>query len=79
MTDSVKLRKRLDASGYKLRYVAEQCGLTYQGFLPKLNGEREFVQSEIMAIAKLLGLSQQELREIFFAEEHDETSSLADA
>lgn len=75
MTNSVLLRNRIDRSGYKLRYIAEQCGLSYQGFLPKLNGEREFTQSEIMTLARLLRLTTDEVREIFFAEKADETSS----
>lgn len=68
MTDVIELRKKLDDSGYKLRFVAKQCGLSYQGFLPKMRGERDFTQSEISTLRKLLNLTVEEADEIFFHE-----------
>lgn len=66
MVDVVALRQRIDESGYKLQYIAEQCGLTYQGFLPKLKGEREFTVRESWIIKKVLNLSDEEWKAIFF-------------
>jgi len=60
------LRKKIDDSGYKLQYIAEKCGLTYQGFLPKLKGERQFVASEIAVLTRLLNLTPEEQQLIFF-------------
>ena len=60
------LRKKIDESGYKLTFIAEKCGLTYQGSLPKLKGERQFVASEVAALARLLDLSVEEMQQIFF-------------
>ena len=33
MTNTNLLRKKIDESGYKLRFVASKLGITYQGFL----------------------------------------------
>ena len=48
MTNSVLLRQKIDESGYKLAFVAAKCGLTYCGFLKKLNNETEFKASEMV-------------------------------
>ena len=42
MTNTGLLREKIDASGYKLAYVASQCNLSYQGFLKKMKGQTEF-------------------------------------
>lgn len=68
MTNVPLLAERIKASGYKLQYLAEQCGLTYQGLQPKLKGEREFKQTEMAVLQDLLKLSDAECREIFFAD-----------
>ena len=69
MTDSKLLRDVLRESGYKLLYAANICGLTYAGFLNKLNNETEFKASEIGALKKLLQLTDAEINTIFFAPE----------
>lgn len=71
MVNITLLRKKIDESGYKLKYIAEQCGLTYQGFLPKLNGEREFTVRESWILKDLLKLSDDEWKAIFFSEKVD--------
>ncbi|MCI7092284.1 MAG: toxin-antitoxin system, antitoxin component, Xre family protein [Lachnospiraceae bacterium] len=67
MTDTELLKKKIDESGYKISFIAQKCGLTYQGFLPKMNGMREFKQTEIIVLRELLKLTQEEADEIFFA------------
>lgn len=67
MTDSAMLRKLIEKSGYKLRYIAERIGITYQGFLKKLNNETEFKASEIQILYELLGMTEVEREAIFFA------------
>lgn len=66
MTNVGMLKERIEKSGYKLKFVAEKCGLTYPGLLPKLNGEREFNQTEIAALRELLNLTADEADKIFF-------------
>lgn len=68
MTNTELLREKMAASGYKLRFIAAKAGLTYQGFLNKLNNEQEFKASEIMAISKLLNLTEAERTAIFFSD-----------
>lgn len=60
------LRKKIDASGFKLGYIAEKCGLTYPGLKKKLDGETEFKASEIAVLRSLLNLSDLEVEQIFF-------------
>lgn len=66
MTNTPLLRKKLDESGYKLRFVAKQLGITYQGFLKKINNETEFKASEIQALKEFLNLTDEERDKIFF-------------
>lgn len=71
MTNSVLLRQKIDESGYKLVFVAAKCGLTYYGFLKKLNNETEFKISEVANLKELLHLTDAEVNVIFFAENVD--------
>lgn len=61
------LRDKISTSGYKLQFVAEKCGLTYFGFMKKVNNETEFKASEIMILKVLLNLTDKEVNQIFFA------------
>lgn len=69
MTNTKLLREKIALSGYKLQYIAEQIGITYQGFLKKLNNESEFKASEIKMLQAVLGLSKRDRDAIFFYEE----------
>lgn len=64
--DAELLKKKIDESGYKLKYVAKQLNLSYPGFLAKLKNETEFKASEIKTLYELLNLSEKERDEIFF-------------
>lgn len=66
MTNTSLLRKKLDESGYKLRFIAKQLGITYQGFLKKINNETEFKASEIQSLKEILNLTDEERDMIFF-------------
>ena len=66
MTKTALLRKKIDESGYKLRFIAKQIGITYQGFLKKINNETEFKAKEIMILCDLLKIDIQEKELIFF-------------
>ncbi len=67
MTNSNLLRVKIDESGYKLRFVAGKLGITYQGFLKKINNETEFKATEIQILKELLNLTDKERDKIFFA------------
>nr|DAR62025.1 MAG TPA: Protein of unknown function (DUF739) [Caudoviricetes sp.] len=66
MVNSNMLKKKIDDSGMKIKYVAVQIGLTPAGFYKKINNESEFKVSEVVALTRVLGLSSNERDEIFF-------------
>lgn len=67
MTDSRLLYEKIDKSGYKLRFIAEKIGVTYQCFLNKINNRSEFRASEIQMLYELLNMTEEERVAIFFA------------
>lgn len=67
MVSTKMLRDKINDAGYKLQFVAEKCGLTYFGFMKKVNNETEFKASEIMILKVLLNLTDKEVNQIFFA------------
>lgn len=75
MTNTELLRKKIDESGYKLHYLAEQCDLTYQGFMNKVNDKSDFTAPEIKQLRVLLKLSPEEVENIFFIGSVDKTST----
>lgn len=75
MTNTELLREKIRSSGYKLKFIAQKCGMTYQGFLKKLNNDSEFRSGEIMTLRELLDISCEEADEIFFAQNVDKSST----
>lgn len=67
MTNTALLKEKISESGYRLRFLAEKTGITYQCFLNKLNNESEFKASEIQVLSVLLSLSFSERERIFFS------------
>lgn len=66
MTASELLKQKLVASGYKGYFVAKQLGLTYPGFINKVNDISLFRADEIAVLSELLKLDSQERDAIFF-------------
>lgn len=75
MTDTKALREKMDESGYKLRYIAKQLGITYQGFLKKINNETEFKATEIQILFDLFHMTEAERNAIFFTQNVDRHST----
>lgn len=67
MTNTELLREKINQSGYKLQFIAEKIGITYQGLLNKINNRSEFRASEIQVLYDLLSLTEDERVSIFFA------------
>lgn len=67
MTNTELLLQKIKGSGLKINYICSKLGITWHGFTPKVRGEVQFKQSEILGLQKLLGLTDSEVREIFFA------------
>lgn len=61
-----ELKKRIRASGLKIRYLAEQLGISHEAMYNKVKGKSEFKASEMAALAKLLKLSDKDIPLIFF-------------
>lgn len=67
MTDSVRLSELIQKSGYKMKFLAGQLGLTPFGLSKKINNVTEFKASEIDILCRLLGIkSLSEKERIFF-------------
>ena len=67
MTDTALLRQKIEQSGYKMRFIANKVGITYQALLNKINNHSEFRAKEIQALYELLRLTEAERVAIFFA------------
>ena len=67
MTNTDLLKAKIESSGYKLKYIAAKIGLSYQGFLNKINNKTEFTAPEIKGLRELLCIPADEAEKIFFA------------
>lgn len=72
MTDTKKLRERINHKGLKLGYLAKQLGLSAYGLALKINNVHEFTSSEIVSLCELLDISSlKEKESIFFKKKDD--------
>ena len=71
MTNSKLLLKTIRDRGLKFKFVAEQLGLTANGFRKKANNQTEFKASEIQNCVAILHLSDEERNKIFFCQISD--------
>lgn len=67
MTNGKLLKEIAKAKQITLQELADALGLTRQGLSKKIENRSEFRVSEVSKISDLLGLSEQQRREIFFA------------
>lgn len=65
MTNVGLLKGTIETKGVKLCKVADALGVSDPTLRRKLNGEVEFLQSEIVKIRDYLSLSDDEVRDIF--------------
>ena len=68
MTDTERLNQKIKDSGIKKNWISEKCGMTYNSFLNKLNNKTDFTAPEISTLKDVLGLSPQEVNDIFFSQ-----------
>ena len=69
MTQTAKLQGKMRAKGFSLVKLADKIGLSTTGLFNKVHNQKEFLVSEVQAISTALGLSEQEVQEIFFAKD----------
>lgn len=67
MTNTALLKEKLRKSGLRLRYVAEQMGITYQALHNKIENKTEFRQDEIRKLQNILVLTHEDMLLIFFS------------
>lgn len=76
MTDTALLREKIQKSGYKIKFIAETVGLSYFGFLRKMQNDSDFRTGEVDSLCRLLHIDSLEEKErIFFAQKDDLKSS----
>lgn len=66
MTNTKLLREKIEASGLKLQYIADQLGITRFGLYKKLQDGSEFKPSQIVILCELLRIETAEEREQIF-------------
>lgn len=66
MTNTLKLKSAMVKSGLSQDLIAELLGISTQVLEAKVNGDREFMASEIRRLYDILNLNNQSVMEIFF-------------
>jgi DNA-binding XRE family transcriptional regulator len=61
-----KLRVVLERFGHTQNDLAELLGITYQSVSIKMNGKKDFSQTEIYRIIQYYSLTAEEVMDIFF-------------
>ena len=66
MVDTERLKEVIKEKGLKKQWIAEQLGLSRYGLQKKINGENEFLSSEVLNLCKLLDITSLEEKESIF-------------
>jgi len=66
MTNTKLLKEAIKESGYKLKFIAEELGMTYAGLKLKIDNKNEFKVSEVDKLSKLLKMNTKLTGQIFF-------------
>lgn len=66
MTNTKLLREKIEASGLKLQYIADQLGITRFGLYKKLQDGSEFKPSQIVILCDILKIETIEERAQIF-------------
>jgi len=67
MIDLEKLKTKIDESGMTMVAISQKSGISREVLYNKLKGESDFTVSQAVGLATALGLSQTEIKTIFFA------------
>lgn len=68
LTDTKLLNAAIKGSGITISHLAIKIGITREAFYKKMRNETEFKASEIVALKKILNLSNEKRDSIFFNE-----------
>lgn len=69
MTNSLKLKARILEKGFTFQKLAKEIGISYQSMSYKINNKREFNQTEIFNICRILEIDENERSAYFFVSE----------
>lgn len=70
MTNKKLLDEKIKQSGKKMKYLAEKCGLSMQGFRNCRNNKAEFKTGHIQVLCAELGITKLTEKEaIFYAKD----------
>lgn len=67
LVNSIELNKFIKKSGLKRIYIAKKLNISAMALRNKINNITEFKPSEIIALKTMLSLSNEDIQEIFFA------------
>lgn len=67
MTNTDRLQRKIEKSGLKLSYIANQMGISRNGLYKKIRNQTPFDQYEIDSLCNILNISLEEKENIFFA------------
>jgi plasmid maintenance system antidote protein VapI len=67
MTNTSLLKDYIKRSGYKIRFLAHQLGISEHSLSRKINGKNEFKANEIDMLCSLLKIGTKDRMAIFFA------------
>lgn len=60
------LDQKIKDSGLKKSFITQELGVSYQSLQRKLKGESDWWRQEIIIVSKLLNLTTNEQKHIFF-------------
>lgn len=66
MTNTKLLREKIDASGLKLKYIADQLQITTRALAMKIENRTQFKPSEIKKLCEILHIETPEDQIIIF-------------
>jgi len=66
LINSNALRDKIETSGLKYKYLAEQLDISSYGLQLKIDGKNEFLVKEAVKLCNLLNLTNKEREDIFF-------------
>lgn len=67
MTNSLELELQIKRVGISKKELAKKLGISEMSLFNKIKNETEFKASEIVALTKVLKLTQEQRNNIFFA------------
>ena len=67
MTNCKLLQEAIDNSGYTIKFISKQIGITPQGFHKKRTGSSEFTIDEMLKLCELLKIKKSDREEIFLS------------